>query len=262
MATPKNDYWLHSVWGEQPYRVPGQEGLILPSGTTAERPTGGSGLTQGHIRYNTSTNRLEAYVGAGVWENVVSGNIPTIITASLVGNLPAGPQTNGALAVVLDDGDQNELIFVWNNSNVDLPAPNYKWRLISSTELFSDSVVYKNSVVQDTAGTVPIGTAFNTLFNPYIKEINIDIQQAFASTVILSIQESGGGVLMASNLINPQLVGTYQLKIPGSNNVVDGFNDNYLANTTGQMQLNVINPSTSGRAVVYIKAVTQLEANP
>ncbi len=262
MATPKNDYWLKNVWGELPYRVPGQEGLILPSGTTAERPDGSSGLTPGHIRYNTSTNRLEAYVGAGTWEDIVSGNVPTITTAALVGNLPSGPQTSGAIAIVLDDGDQNELMFVWNNANIDLTAPYYKWRMISSTELFSDAVVYRNAVVSDTAGTVPIGAPFNTLFNPYIKEINIDIQQPFASGVGLSIQESGSGILMASGLINPQLVGTYQLKIPGSNNVVDGFNDAYLVNTTGQMQLNVINPSTSGRAVVYIKAVTQLEQNP
>jgi hypothetical protein len=36
--------------------------VAMPSGTTADRPTGSNGI----IRYNTSTANLEAYVG-GAW---------------------------------------------------------------------------------------------------------------------------------------------------------------------------------------------------
>ena len=261
MTTPKNDYWLNSVWGSLPYRVPGEEGLVLPSGTTAERPAGATGPFPGHIRYNDDINRLEAYVNFQ-WETVLSGDIPTIVTVPLIGNLPPAPQPDGALATVMDDGDGHELLFVWNNANTDLGVPFVKWRLLSTTELFSSAVVYRNAVVSDTAGVVPVGSPFVTLFNPYVKEINVDVQIAFAGPVVLSVQESGGGVLMASSLINPQLVGTYQLKIPGSDNVADGFFDDYLLVNTGQIQMNVINPSSSGRAVVYIKAVTQLEESP
>jgi hypothetical protein len=39
--------------------------LTVPSGTTGERPTGVNGM----IRYNTTTSRLEGYVG-GVWLNL------------------------------------------------------------------------------------------------------------------------------------------------------------------------------------------------
>lgn len=261
MATNKNDYWLNSVWGSLPYRVPGQEGLVLPSGTTAERPSGATGPFPGHIRYNDDLNRLEAYVNFQ-WETVLSGDIPTIVTVPLITNLPPAPQPDGALATVLDDGDGHELLFVWNNANADIGVPLVKWRLLSTTELFSSAVVYRNAVVSDTAGTVPVGSPFATLFNPYIKEINVDVQIPFAGGVVLSLQEAGGGPLMSSSLINPQLVGTYQLKIPGSNNIADGFNDDYLLAATGQIQLNVTNPSSSGRAVVYVKAVTQLEESP
>jgi len=260
MATNRNDYWLNSVWGELPYKVPGVEGLILPAGTTAERPSVGTGLAPGHMRYNTNTNRIEAYVNFN-WETVVSGSIPTIITVPNITSLPAAPQTDGAISVVLDDGDGHELLLVWNNSNTTIPTLD-KWRLLSSTELFSDSVVYRNQVISDLA-LQPIGNAFRTAFNPYVKEINVTITQAFDPGRTMFIQEAGGAVLMNSALINPQLVGTYQLKVQGSTNVPDGNFDDYLVVTTGQIMA-VIAGGTGGggEAVVYIKAVTQLEENP
>jgi len=39
--------------------------ISLPSGTTANRPTGVNGM----IRYNTTTARVEAYVN-GAWANI------------------------------------------------------------------------------------------------------------------------------------------------------------------------------------------------
>lgn len=45
----------------------GATGVInMPSGTTAQRPTGVNGM----IRYNTTTARVEAYVN-GAWANIV-----------------------------------------------------------------------------------------------------------------------------------------------------------------------------------------------
>jgi len=262
MTTPKNDYWLNSVWGSLPYRVPGEEGLVLPSGTTAERPAGATGPFPGHIRYNDDINRLEAYVNFQ-WETVLSGDIPTIVTVPLIGNLPPAPQPDGALATVMDDGDGHELLFVWNNANTDLGVPFVKWRLLSTTELFSSAVVYRNEVITDLA-IQNIGSAFATLFNPYVKEINVTIVDAFDPGRTLFIQEGGGAILMSSGLINPQLPGSYQLKIPDSTNSdTDGIQDDYLLNATGQVQA-IIGGGTgsAGRAVVYIKAVTQLEESP
>ena len=259
MATPKNDYWLNSVWGETPYKVPGVEGLVLPNGLTGERPTT---PLPGHIRYNTSTNRLEGYIG-GSWKDIVSGDVPTIITVALIGNLPTAPLVDGALATVLDDGDGHELMFVWNNANVDLGAPLTKWRLLSSTESFADSVVYRNTVIDTSAAILPIGSPFVPLFNPYVKEINVTIVQAYGAGKTLEIQESGGATLMASGLINAQLTGTYQLKIPDSTNALDGIEDDYLLDATGQI-VAALGGGTggAGQAVVYVKAVTQLEESP
>ena len=262
MATSKNDYWLNNVWGSLPYRVPGEEGLVLPSGTTAERPAGATGPFPGHIRYNDDINRLEAYVNFQ-WETVLSGEIPTIVTVPLIVNLPPAPQPDGALATVLDDGDGHEMLFVWNNANADLGAPFVKWRLLSTTELFSSAVVYRNTVIDTSAAVLPIGSPFATLFNPYVKEINVTIVQAYPVGRTLQIEESGGATLMASGLINPQLPGSYQLKIPDSTNSLDGIEDDYLLDSTGQI-VSVLGGGTggSGQAVVYIKAVTQLEESP
>jgi hypothetical protein len=41
--------------------------LLLPSGNTTARPTG----LNGHIRFNSETNRIEAYEN-GTWKNVIS----------------------------------------------------------------------------------------------------------------------------------------------------------------------------------------------
>lgn len=263
MATNKNDYWLNNVWGELPYRVPGEEGLVLPSGTTAERPSGATGPFPGHIRYNDDLNRLEAYVNFQ-WETVLSGDIPTIVTVPLIANLPPAPQPDGALATVLDDGDGHELLFVWNNANPDIGNPFVKWRLLSTTELFSSAVVYRNQVITSTGGTPQnIGAAFATLFNPYVKEINVTVVDAFDPGRTMFIQEGAGGILMATGLINLQLPGSYQLKIPDSTNSnADGIQDDYLLSNTGQIQANFNATGGAGRAVVYIKAVTQLEENP
>ena len=68
---------------------------------------------------------------------------------------------------------------------------------------------------------------------------------------------------MASGLINAQLNGTYQLKIPDSTNALDGIEDDYLLDATGQI-VAVLGGGTggAGQAVVYVKAVTQLEESP
>jgi hypothetical protein len=48
--------------------IPGTGAMILPSGTTGERPGG----TNGQIRYNSTTSRFEAYSGG--WNNVGTGD--------------------------------------------------------------------------------------------------------------------------------------------------------------------------------------------
>jgi hypothetical protein len=54
--------------------------LALPVGTTANRPTGGS-LTNGEIRYNTSTPGVEAYVN-GAWSTLGAGGGGSFISSA------------------------------------------------------------------------------------------------------------------------------------------------------------------------------------
>ena len=74
-TTDKSDHWLNVVFRETPYIIPGVEGVVLPIGTTAERPVGAPELQNGLIRYNGDTNLLEAYL-AGTWQDLVAGNVP------------------------------------------------------------------------------------------------------------------------------------------------------------------------------------------
>lgn len=55
---------INTVCGANTF--PGTSGMIVPSGTTAQRP----GLpTNGTIRYNTTTSRLEAYAN-NIWQDL------------------------------------------------------------------------------------------------------------------------------------------------------------------------------------------------
>jgi hypothetical protein len=65
MATNQELYWLYEVFGTDPDTIGffGNAGIVLPSGSTLERPTPPS---EGHIRVNTDLNIFEGYVN-GSW---------------------------------------------------------------------------------------------------------------------------------------------------------------------------------------------------
>ncbi|MCB0379603.1 MAG: hypothetical protein KDD33_14025, partial [Bdellovibrionales bacterium] len=66
--------------------ITGTDAIIVPQGTTAQRPTGENGM----IRYNTSTTKMEVYENGG-WADIVStGGLANIVedtTPQLGGNL-------------------------------------------------------------------------------------------------------------------------------------------------------------------------------
>jgi hypothetical protein len=90
-------------------------GLMLPKGTTSERPqlTGVRQPTDanGTIRYNTSTNSIEAYVG-GAWE-VVRAPGPTSITKQTLGPGNEIETRFGPLTLV-PAADDNIIVLVEN----------------------------------------------------------------------------------------------------------------------------------------------------
>ncbi len=90
-------------------------GLRLPKGTTAERPqTSGvrnSNGANGFIRYNTTTNSIEAYID-GVWE-VVRAPGATTITKQTLGPGDEVETTFGPLSQI-PSSENNILVFVEN----------------------------------------------------------------------------------------------------------------------------------------------------
>ena len=90
-------------------------GLRLPKGTTAERPQT-SGVrnpngANGFIRYNTTTNSIEAYID-GVWE-VVRAPGATTITKQTLGPGDEIETTFGPLSQI-PSSENNILVFVEN----------------------------------------------------------------------------------------------------------------------------------------------------
>lgn len=83
MFTDRTTHWLNVIF---PVKVllPGSDGVIVPSGTTGQRP---SPPDPGTIRYNTSLAALEVYIGAptNAWEEIAGGSGAAVKTASNVG---------------------------------------------------------------------------------------------------------------------------------------------------------------------------------
>jgi len=90
-------------------------GLRLPKGTTAQRPQLSGVRTpegaNGFLRYNTTTNSIEAYID-GVWE-VVKAPGATSITKQTLGPGDAVQTTFGPLSQI-PSSDNNILVFVEN----------------------------------------------------------------------------------------------------------------------------------------------------
>ena len=97
--------------------VPGTEGMVIPSGTTAQRP---STPVNGEIRYNTSTNQYEGYQN-GAWAAIgtgsgtvtlVSGTADQISvvngTTTPVVSIATDPTIPGLQGVVLPKGNTGD----------------------------------------------------------------------------------------------------------------------------------------------------------
>ena len=83
MFTDRTEHWLNVIF---PVKVllPGDKGVIVPSGTTAQRPVPPD---PGTIRYNLTNAELEVYIGAptNAWETIAGGAGGAVKTASNVG---------------------------------------------------------------------------------------------------------------------------------------------------------------------------------
>ncbi len=79
--TEKTEHWLNVIFPDK-VELPGTAGVIVPSGSTGQRP---SPPDPGTIRYNTTTLSLEVFTPSNSWEAVAGGGFSSIRTASNVG---------------------------------------------------------------------------------------------------------------------------------------------------------------------------------
>lgn len=83
MFTERTEYWLRKIFPEK-VLLPGSDGVIVPSGSTGQRPFPPD---PGTVRYNTTNAALEVYIGAPVnaWEEIAGGSSGAVKSASNVG---------------------------------------------------------------------------------------------------------------------------------------------------------------------------------
>ena len=98
------EYFPHSI-----FRLGDTKGMAVPTGTTAQRPAAPI-LINGTIRYNSTTNGLEAYVN-GAWKTVRVPGTGTIVKDTATGNgvLTAFNMLSSAVA------DENNVLIFINN---------------------------------------------------------------------------------------------------------------------------------------------------
>jgi hypothetical protein len=132
-------------------------GLRLPKGSTAQRPnlsgvrtTGGA---NGFMRYNTTTNSIEAYID-GVWE-VVRAPGATAITKQTLGPGNEIQTTFGPLTKI-PNSDNNILVFVENVFQISQTNYNLAHNYLGSGNTY---IVFTSSVPLDKYITIYFGYA-------------------------------------------------------------------------------------------------------
>ena len=98
------EYYPHSN-----FKLGGTDGVLIPSGTTVQRPEDAF-LSNGMIRYNITTTSLEAYV-AGAWATIRVPGTSTIVKDTATGN---GSITAFTMLTTAPANEKNVLIFINN----------------------------------------------------------------------------------------------------------------------------------------------------
>lgn len=132
-------------------------GLRLPKGTTAQRPQLSGvrtlGSSDGFMRYNTTTNSIEARID-GVWE-VVKAPGATAITKQTLGPGDEVETTFGPLAQI-PNSDNNVLVFVENVFQISVTNYNLVNNYLGSGNTF---IVFTSSVPLGKYVTIYFGFA-------------------------------------------------------------------------------------------------------
>jgi hypothetical protein len=153
--SPSDQTLFANQYGRAVMEITG--GLRLPKGTTAQRPqlsgvrtTGGA---NGFMRYNTTTNSIEAYVD-GVWE-VVRAPGATAITKQTLGPGNEVETAFGPLTKI-PNSENNILVFVENVFQISDTNYNLVDNYLGSGNTY---IVFTSSVPLDKYITIYFGYA-------------------------------------------------------------------------------------------------------
>jgi hypothetical protein len=217
--------------------MPGVEGLTIPAGTSAERP---SPANEGEIRYNTDTLRVEAYLN-GTWTTFGAGD-GTV--TSVTGTANQITVANGSVAPVVSITTNPVLpglasVKVPAGSVADRPASpaNGMIRYNTDTGLFEG---YTSGAWQSFAsgsGVTSIATGTGLTGGPITSTGTISIDSTVATL-------TGTQTLTNKTLASPAITGTVKLTGTGASSYTpfiqtfsssvtnfNGYQLNYIQNT-------------------------------
>ncbi len=127
--------------------------------------------------------------------------------------VPGGPHTilnfQSTIVTLTDQGGGRVLI------TVSEPATNVKYRM-ASVALFA---------------TTNIGAPLES--NATIRRITVSINTAYSPGAAIRIEDGGGNIVMASDKINPQLTGVYEVELANLSTQVGVGNEQFTAVVTG-----------------------------
>jgi len=153
--SPSDQTLFTNHYGRAVMQITG--GLRLPKGTTAQRPqlsgVRTTGAANGFMRYNTTTNSIEAYID-GVWE-VVRAPGATAITKQTLGPGNEVETTFGPL-VKIPNSENNILVFVENVFQISDTNYNLVDNYLGSGNTY---IVFTSSVPLDKYITIYYGYA-------------------------------------------------------------------------------------------------------
>jgi hypothetical protein len=214
--------------------LPGVGGVIIPIGTTAQRPGSGNGT----LRYNSDTATFEGYAN-GAWGAIVSGSGVTTFSAGTTGLTPSVPSSGviilGGTLITSNGGTgaSGTLVgYVYGNGTANMtasttiPTTNLSGT-ITNAQLANSSITINGNTVSlggsttvtaSTTSTLTIGTGLTgTSFNG-----SVPVTIAIDSTVVTL---SGTQTLTNKTLTLPvisQIVNTGTLTLPTSTDTLVG----------------------------------------
>ena len=159
--------------------IPGTGAITVPNGTTSQRPT----AETGKMRYNTTTNRLEAYIAGTVnaWQTLATGSTNTVVGALNVGTENGlYTQNNNGVLEFKSIGAEKGVQIAVNSDSLMLSSSLDITNLGTGTEVFKQKDANNNFELRTITGGTGISVSLDN-DNIEIKNNTIELGSANSS---------------------------------------------------------------------------------